>query len=60
MGVTKLPTQACTIPGVSCAQDTMFVQNVLESMGLKVKLPMTLKMDNKGAVRAPQGARAYP
>ena len=28
----------------------MHVRNVLESMGLKVKLPMALEMDNKGAV----------
>ncbi len=36
--------------GVLCAQDMMYVWNVLESMGLKVKLPMALEMDNKGAV----------
>jgi hypothetical protein len=28
----------------------LYVWNVLESMGLEVKLPMTPKMDNKGAV----------
>ncbi len=36
--------------GVLCAQDMMYVRNVLESMGLKVKLPMILEMDNKGGV----------
>ncbi len=36
--------------GVLCAQDMMYVRNVLESMGLKAKLPMALEMDNKGAV----------
>jgi hypothetical protein len=36
--------------GVLCAQDMMYVRNVLESMGLKVKLPKILEMDNKGAV----------
>ncbi len=36
--------------GVLCAQDMMYVRNVLESMQLKVKLPMILEMDNKGAV----------
>jgi hypothetical protein len=36
--------------GVLCAQDMLYVWNVLESMGLKLKLPMTLEMDNKGAV----------
>jgi hypothetical protein len=35
--------------GVLCAQDMLYCKNVLESMGLKVKLPMLLEMDNKGA-----------
>jgi hypothetical protein len=37
---------------VLCDQDMMYVWNVLESMELKVNLPMTLEqeMDNKGAV----------
>jgi hypothetical protein len=29
---------------------TCYVQHILETMGLKVKLPMILEMDNKGAV----------
>jgi hypothetical protein len=36
--------------GVLCAQDMLYVWHILESMGLKVKLPMILEMDNKGAV----------
>jgi hypothetical protein len=36
--------------GVLCAQDMLYVRHILESMGLKVKLPMILEMDNKGAV----------
>ena len=36
--------------GVICAQDMLYTKNVLESMGLKVKLPKILKMDNKSAV----------
>ncbi len=36
--------------GVLCAQDMLYVQHILESMGLKVKLPMILEMDNRGAV----------
>ena len=36
--------------GVLCAQDMLHTKNVLELMGLKVKLPMILEMDNKGAV----------
>jgi hypothetical protein len=35
---------------VLCAQDMLYVLNVLESMGLWVKLPMLLEMDNKGTV----------
>jgi hypothetical protein len=35
---------------VLCAQDMLYCKNVLESMGIKVNLPMLLKMDNKGAV----------
>ena len=36
--------------GISCAQDMLYVKHVIELMGLKVKLPMKLEMDNKGAV----------
>ena len=36
--------------GVLCAQDMLYVRHILESMGLKVKLPMILEMDNMGAV----------
>ena len=36
--------------GALCAQDMLYCKNVLESMGLKEKLPMLLEMDNKGAV----------
>jgi hypothetical protein len=36
--------------GVLYAQDMLYVWNVLKSMGLKVKLSMTLEMDNEGAV----------
>jgi hypothetical protein len=35
---------------VLCAQDMMYQKNMLESIGLKVELPMSLEMDNKGAV----------
>ena len=31
------------------AQDVMFVMRALNSMGLKVKLPIKLEIDNKGA-----------
>ena len=42
-------TAAELFSATSCVQDMMFVKNVLESMGLKVKLPMILRVDNKGA-----------
>ncbi len=35
---------------VHCVQDIMYQKNTLESIGLKVELPMILEMDNKGAV----------
>jgi hypothetical protein len=49
--VTLSVCEAEQTAGVLCAQDMMYVWNVLESMGLKVKPPMILEMDNnKGAV----------
>jgi hypothetical protein len=48
--VTLLVCEAEQTAGVLCAQDMMYVWNVLESMGLKVKLHMTLEMNTKGAV----------
>jgi hypothetical protein len=35
---------------VLCVQDMIYQRNTLESIGLKVELPMILEMDNKGAV----------
>jgi hypothetical protein len=35
---------------VSCVQDMLYAKNLIESIGLKVKLPMKLKINNKGAV----------
>ncbi len=43
-------TEAETYAGFTCVQDMIYMKNVLESLGLKVKLPMVLKMDNQGAV----------
>ena len=51
----KSPTVALSITEVeltqatSTAQDMLYVMRVMESMGLKVKKPMVLKVDNKGA-----------
>ena len=35
---------------VTCAQDMIFTMRILESIGLKVKLPMILEPDNQGVV----------
>ena len=35
---------------LSCAQDMLYAKRIMESLGLKVKLPMILEVDNKGAV----------
>ena len=48
--VTMSVTEAECVAGTSCVQDMMFGKRLLESMGLKVKLPMVLYMDNKGGV----------
>jgi hypothetical protein len=42
--------KAAQYSGVIRTQEMLYCKNVLESMGLKVKLPMLLEMDNKGAV----------
>ena len=43
-------TEAELMAAVSCAQDMLYAKRILESMGLKVALPMKLEIDNKGAV----------
>ena len=43
-------TEAETIAAVDCYQEMLFVKRILESMGLKVKKPMKLEIDNKGSV----------
>ena len=48
--VTLSVTEAESAAGVSEVQDMMYVYRLLKSMGLRVKLPMILEMDNKGAV----------
>jgi hypothetical protein len=42
-------TEAETVAAVECVQDMLFGMHLLESMGLKVKKPMVLEIDNKGA-----------
>jgi len=48
--VTLSVTEAELVSATQCAQDMLFDMRVLESMGLKVKKPMILEIDNKGAV----------
>ena len=43
-------TEAELMAGVQCVQDMLYIMRLLESIGLKVKKPMVLHMDNKGAV----------
>ena len=48
--VTLSVTEAEGAAGVMVAQDMLYVYRLLLSIGLKVKIPMILEMDNKGAV----------
>jgi hypothetical protein len=34
---------------IACLQEMIHVKQLIESMNLNVKLPMTIKVDNKGA-----------
>ena len=43
-------TEAESVAATSCAQDMLYGKRFLEALGLKVKLPMVLYMDNKGGV----------
>ncbi len=48
--VSLSTAEAETYAGVTCMQEMLCMKNVLESLGLKVKLHMVLEMDNQGAV----------
>jgi hypothetical protein len=48
--VTLSSTEAELVAAVNCAQDMLYVMRILESIGLKVKKPMVLWVDNKGTV----------
>jgi len=43
-------TEAELMSVAQCVQDMLYVMRVLEPIGLTVKKPMVLEMDNKGAV----------
>ena len=53
-GMQRSPTLSVTeselVSGVTCAQDMLFVKNIVESIDCKVKLSMLLEIDNKGVV----------
>ena len=41
--------EAELVAATACAQDILFSMRLLESIGLKVRKPMVLMVDNKGA-----------
>jgi hypothetical protein len=47
--MTLSVTEAETVAAVECVPDMLFGMHLLESMGLKVKKPMVLEINNKGA-----------
>jgi hypothetical protein len=47
--VTLSVTEAELMAVASCIQDMIYIKNIINSMGLKVKLPMEIRVDNKGA-----------
>ena len=48
--VTLSVTEAEIAAGVMVAQDMLYIYHLLESLDLKVELPMVLEMDNSGTV----------
>jgi hypothetical protein len=47
--VTLSVTEAELVSATTCAQSLLFHYRLLSDLGLRVKLPMILEMDNKGA-----------
>ncbi len=45
--VSLFTTKAEAYAGVICVQDMLYMKNVLESLGLWVRLPMVLEMDDQ-------------
>jgi hypothetical protein len=43
-------TEAKLCSGVDCVQEMLFAMRVVESIGLKIKKPMKIQIDSKGAV----------
>jgi hypothetical protein len=48
--VTLSVTEAEFVAAVEVVQNMLFAWRVIDSMGLKVKLPMEIQVDYKGAV----------
>ena len=48
--VTLSLTEAEYVGASQTAQQMLFTQRILESLGLKVKMPMILEVDNMGAI----------
>ncbi len=48
--VALFVTEAELYATVLCAQDMLYVLHVIQSLELKVKLPIVLEVDNQGAV----------
>ena len=42
-------TETELVAATQCVQEILYVKKVIESIGLKVELPIILKMDDKGA-----------
>ena len=62
--VTLSVTRAELVAVVECVQPMLFARQIILYMGLKVKLPMLLKMDNEGSKDIinswPVGAQSVP
>jgi hypothetical protein len=43
-------TEAELVAATECAQDLLFIKHVMESIGLKVRMPMNLNIDNSGCI----------
>ena len=48
--VTLSSTEAEYVAASQCVSEMEFVRQIVESMGLEVELPMTLYIDNTGAI----------
>jgi hypothetical protein len=47
--VTLSLTEAKLVAATNFIHDMLYIRNILESMGLKIKLSMKVELDNKGA-----------